>query len=111
MIKCKDVPELAVFVKAVGSRKQSLTFTVCEKVNLFGRYWNGGSRSEYVAVDIATMKMSQAEHAYNPLVDSESVTIPLPEGIVIIRIGTFCGKPATPHIFINPANAAKLIKA
>jgi hypothetical protein len=35
--------------------------------------------------------------------------IHLPEGFALIEAGTFCGKPATAHIFLNPANITKLL--
>lgn len=110
-MKCKDAPELAALTKVVGSRKRSLTFTVCEEVTLYGRYWSGGTRHEYFAVNIETKKVIKAPDCWNPLRNVENVTVPIPEGIVIVEAGTFCGKPSVPHIYINPINTAKLLPA
>ena len=33
----------------------------------------------------------------------------LPEGFALVSAGTFCGKPATAHVYLNPANLAKLL--
>jgi hypothetical protein len=35
----------------------------------------------------------------------------LPEGFALVAAGTFCGKAATAHVYLNPANMARLLAA
>jgi len=108
-LKTKEAPELTALVKIVGSKKRSLSFSVCEKVKLYGRYWSGGTKNEYTAIHLKTKKVARASDAWNPMFDVKAVNVPIPEDVVIVQHGWFCGKPATPHIYINPANAAMLL--
>lgn len=93
-------------------------------------FWDGGSRSEYAIVDLASFRrkaLPTATHPYfdiavHGLANQESQAIEsdqagncylkaLPEGFAIVQAGTFCGKSATAFIYVNPANLAKLLKA
>jgi len=93
-------------------------------------YWDGGSRDEYAIVELATMKrqpMPTSTHPYfdvarrgmanqsNGVLESDhvgNITLKvLPEGFALVSAGVFCGKSATAHVFLNPANLAKLLPA
>lgn len=74
-------------------------------------YWDGGSRSYFVFVNLATMQASQqvpAQSAFDaPINGADSVQ--LPEGFACVEHSIFCGKDMGLTIHILPANAAKLI--
>lgn len=83
-------------------------------------FWDGGSKDEYAIVHIPTMQkkvlptrthpffevskrgMSNAENSDVLIDDKGNITLKrLPEGFVLIRTGTFVGKPATAHVYIS----------
>jgi hypothetical protein len=93
-------------------------------------YWGGGSRDYYAIVDLRTMTtrpLPTSTHPYfevaarglanqeNDVVSVDhvgNVTLKiLPEGFALVRTGIFCGKPSTAHVYLNPANFAKLLPA
>jgi hypothetical protein len=93
-------------------------------------YWDGGSRSEFAIVELATMArkpLPTTTHPYFGIVrhglagkeDSVlsadyagNVTLKvLPEGFALVEAGTFCGKPATARVYVNSANLTKLLPA
>lgn len=87
-------------------------------------YWDGGSRSVFVLVDLATLQHKDLPTQSHPYFDMRSVSTEtpdvvvtrgivdlkrLPEGIALVEGGTFCGKLATAHVHVNPANLTKLL--
>lgn len=93
-------------------------------------FWDGGSRSEFAIVELATMQRKQLPTRTHPYFDVAAhgltnaendvvavdhvgnVTLKqLPAGYVVVEAGTFCGKPATAHIYVNPENLVKLLPA
>lgn len=114
-IQLKTAPELLRVIRAAmpSYKKHTATLFVTERVTLSGTYWSGGSRSSYYAVDLATGVCSGAPH-YNPPQfggPQRDPEVEVPEGVAIVKGGIFMGKPATATVFINPANAAKLLPA
>jgi hypothetical protein len=108
-------PELARIVRAADNsyRKREASLQVRETVCLSGTYWDGGSRSTYVAVDLVTLRSSAAEQ-FAPSAFGGPAAAPMvriPEGIAIVQTGVFCGKTANATVYINPVNAAKLLPA
>ena len=91
-------------------------------------YWDGGSRSEYAIVhlptlqrkalptqshpyfDVARAGMANAENQDLAVDHVGNVTLKhLPVDFALIQGGTFCGKTATAHVMVNPANMTKLL--
>jgi len=111
----KAAPEVLRVIRAADPsyRKHKTILRVCDSVTLSGTYWDGGSRSSYTAVDLATGR-SKGAPQYDPPQFGGPSTAPrvsIPEGVAIVQTGIFCGKTATAFIYLNPANAAKLIPA
>jgi hypothetical protein len=92
-------------------------------------YWDGGSRDEYAIVNLATMQRQPMPTSTHPffdianrgLVNSEdkhlavdhvgNVTLKfLPDSFALVQSGTFCGKPATAHVYLNSANMTKFLR-
>ena len=93
-------------------------------------YWDGGSKDEYAIVDLATRRREALPNATHPYFEVAArglankhdgyvevdhvgnITLKcLPEGFALIRSGWFCGKPATAHVYLNPANLTPLLPA
>ena len=112
-IELKQHPEIRAVVQAAFPtyKKHKAYLSVTTEVRLSGTYWDGGTRHTYVAVNLAT-KRSQGAPQYNPPQFGGPQTTPvvtLPEGVVIVEGGIFCGKPATAHLHVHPNNMAKLL--
>ncbi len=81
--------------------------------------WDGGSRSVFVLVELSTLQVKALPTASHPYFDMHGVTettpdvvitrgivdlVRLPEGFALIEGGSFCGKPATAHVYLNSRN-------
>ena len=102
-------------------------------------FWDGGSRDEYAVVDLHTTQRKTLPTRSHPFFDVAAkgltnqssdilavdhvgnVTLKvLPENFALVSAGTqllearfdtFCGKPATAHVYLNPANMPKFLEA
>jgi len=91
-------------------------------------FWDGGSRDQYMLLDEAGRKRTlPTSHPYfdvarhgNPAGENELVKIDargnitlkaLPAGCVLVRGGTFCGKPAQAHVYLPAEQEQSLITA
>ena len=114
-LSLKDHPEVRRVIQAAAPqyRKREVYFNVEETVALTGTYWSEGSHYSYHAIELTTGRTVAAPQFDPPQFGGPRVTprVAIPEGIAIVRTGTFCGKPATASIYICPANAAKLLPA
>lgn len=114
-IELAKYPDIARVIRAADPsyRKKNAFVSVREKVSLDGTFWDGGSRSTYTAVNLATFASAGAPHYSPPQFGGPRVTpeVPVPEGFVIVETGIFCGKTATAHVSVNPANVTKLLPA
>jgi len=131
-IELRQAPEvkrlvLAAFPSYRKLRASIAAFPGCVNIN---SYWDGGSRSEFALVELATMVRKPLPTRTHPffevaargMANQESEVLKvdhvgnvslkvLPEGFALVEAGTFCGKPATAHVYLNPANMAKLLPA
>jgi hypothetical protein len=130
-IELKTAPEVKRVVCAAfpSYKKHNAYLSAFYPLNI-NSYWDGGSRQEYAVVELATMQrkpIPTSSHPYfdiarhgmanqdNGIVETDhvgNVTLKvLPEGFALVQAGYFCGKPATAHVYLNPANLAKLLPA
>lgn len=111
----KNAPEVKRVIQAADPsyKKHSAVLVQCESVELHGTYWDGGSRYTYTAVELATFRVKDAPQFNPPQFGGpqSSPVVTIPEGIAIVKTGTFCGRTASATVFINPANANKLLTA
>lgn len=129
-ITLRDAPEVLRIVRAAFPDYRKLRaflspFTHPKQVN---SYWDGGSRNEYAIVELDTLRRKSLPTATHPYFDVArrglanaqdeythvdhvgNVTLTtLPVGFVLVQAGTFCGKPATAHVFVNPENMTKFL--
>lgn len=111
----KEYPELLAVIRAAfpSYRKHKVIVSVTDSVELAGTFWDGGSRSSYVAVELASNRSKGAPQYAPPQFGGPRVAprVTLPVGVAIVECGTFQGKPATAHVFIHPDNATKFLPA
>ena len=127
-ISLKLAPEIKALLAAVlpSYRKHNAFLSEFHSGVNINSYWDGGSRSTFVIVELATMRTRELPTASHPYFDlngvsgqNEDVTVVkgnvhlnrLPEGFALIEAGTFCGKPATAHVYLNAANLTKMLPA
>jgi hypothetical protein len=112
-VELKTAPELIRVIRAADSayRKTKAFLRVQPTCTLHGTYWDGGSRTTYTAINLSTMRAATADQFAPPQFGgpAQAPTVDIPEGIAIVATGVFCGKPATASVYINPANAARLL--
>jgi len=129
-IELKSAPEVKAVVLAAfpSYRKQKATLSVFNGGVNINSYWDGGSRSEYAVVELASLQRKRLpthSHPYFDVarhgivnVETQDVAVDrvgnltlirLPAGFALVSAGTFCGKPATAHVYLNAGNMAKLL--
>ncbi len=86
------------------SRKREVAIEVVPEggVRTFGTWWDGGSRATYDLVCIRTGGHAACQCPTSPFGPVSSVTLYPAPGHVIVEGGTFCGKPATPRLYVRP---------
>lgn len=107
-------PAIAHIVRATFPkyRKRKVYLRAAETVTLQDLNWSGGTRSEYRACTLdgrsagGSAEYSQLAPWNNP---AEGVTLPIPQGMVCVRGGYFCGKESTLSILVNPADMPRYI--
>lgn len=124
-IALQTAPEVKQVIRAAFPqyKKRIAYLSAFNGVNI-NSYWDGGSKSSFVLVELATMRVKPLPTSSHPYFDlhaasgqTPDVTIErgvvtlnrLPEGIALVEAGTFCGKPSTAHVYLNPANLTKLL--
>ena len=129
-IELKNYPDIKrILERAISYRKHKAFLSEFHEVSI-NSYWDGGSRSTFVLYNLETGQrhaLPTSTHPYydvaargivntgNAAVEVDSrgnVTLKqLPENCILIEAGTFCGKPATAHLFVNAANMPKQLEA
>ena len=100
-IKLKDYPEFRDVVRAVspGYRKHGALLTHTDTVTPNGTYWDGGTISHYYCFDHGRVYPVPAPTAPPQFGGGKPEAFKIPPGAFVVSVGTFCGKPATAHIY------------
>lgn len=104
--------------------------TFSERGQQINSYWDGGTRDEYAIVRLDDMTRAPMPSVGHPYFEVRGAGIPsgedqyvsidrvgnvtlkaLPPGFVLVCAGTFCGKPATAKIYVNPADMPRMLPA
>jgi hypothetical protein len=130
-IALKTAPEIQRIIKlAFPSYRKRAAYLSPFRPTAINSYWDGGSRDEFVLVNLDTSRavpLPTATHPYfdvaaKGLVNKSSDTISvdrvgnitlqqLPDNHALIQAGTFCGKPATARVLLNPVNITPMLEA
>lgn len=108
-VEKKDVPQ--VILNAFPNyRGRKFRVDQGTKVRLVDAYWSGGTKSDYVAVNLATGERFAADRVIeNPLRCSQTPEVEIPVGCVIVRHSRFCGKDMGLVIYVRPENVAGML--
>src|SRR5262249_23600617 len=87
------------------SRKREWVFVVIQPgddVDVYGTYWDGGTRRYYQWHDMKDGSVGGL-HGLPPFsrVPGGAHQFQPDRGVLVVVTGTFCGKPATPEVYIR----------
>lgn len=75
-------------------------------------HWGGGTRDFVKAYGLESGAASEPRvEAQNPMNAKAHATVAIPENVVLVEHSIFCGEDVGVTIYVNPANAAKLLPA
>lgn len=97
-------PQIKKLVNAAfpSYRRKKVVVIPATSVTLQQLAWDGGTRNEY--------RMTNLEGKIMPFHQIEGQQEPLFEGVnIIVQSGTFMGKPALCHIYVNPTDGPVLL--
>ena len=110
----KSIPQSIIdAVKAAApasARKQKWTVIIRKTVTIRVTYWDGGSKKEYSAANVhgQAVQLPSAQrpggHFSNPSTWIEPVYT-VPNGVIVVEHGTFCGKTSSPFITMTKTTA------
>lgn len=89
-----------------GWRGRKLRVKETPEVGLYGTYWDGGSKNEFVAVELATGRVAPSHAAlsipreFGGLGGSHRLVIP--EGVAVVEHSIFCGKDVGCTVYVRP---------
>lgn len=88
-----------------GSRKRQFSLGTCTE-HCTDSYWSGGSKSEYVVINLDTGRRFVPPSGSYPWNVKNDYC--LMAGDVLVETGMFCGKPASPHIRCLPQDEERV---
>lgn len=94
-------------------RKRQVIVKITSSTELLGLNWSGGTKRVYHACTINGQPIVEkvAMDLHHPMNNPfEGKRVEIPEGVVLVEGGWFCGKDATLIVYVNPANAPKFLK-
>ncbi len=96
-------------------RRKTVSVEATTSVYLCDLNWSGGTRNQYRGCTLAGEFTGSADRAnqlapWDPR-QVEGQSIPLPQGMVLVRSGVFCGKVSKATIYVNPADMPRLLGA
>jgi hypothetical protein len=107
-IKLAENKQLAALIKKVDStyRKREAWVYIEPTLTLSNTYWDGGSRSDYHAVNLLTGQISTMQRQAPPQFGGKhyAASVDIPDNVAIIETGYFCGKTATAKVYVNQSN-------
>ena len=100
--KASHPEKWAMITKAFpGYRKRTAVWVQSDNVTLTGRYWDGGSKSDWRLLDEAREVVSVSGRHDFPFT-APDIEIDLMDGTIAIDCGTYCGKQASAYLYTKP---------
>ena len=110
--KRKDLPGIDTLLKRVApkNRKHSVTIITTNGVTPHDTCWDGGTRYSYLSCtldgrNVSSVPAPTAPPQFGGAVAREFAIVP---GRAVVKLGTFCGKTATPTVFVHPDDKIQL---
>jgi hypothetical protein len=104
MTKLPMTPQVKAIVARIDercARKQSFYLSTFPPLGMqVASFWDGGTKHEWTIIrssDGRCVTLPENHPAFQP--DRPYFMTALPAGHILLQTGTFCGKPATPHIY------------
>jgi len=110
MIASAKDPVIQTLLRQAGvvSRKHKVIIHKASTVTCSGTYWDGGSRSSYILVKNGRPVDIPSTGAPPFNGNRPETVLELDTDTYAVSVGTFCGKPATPSVYLHPALAQQL---
>ncbi len=110
--KRADVPGIDTMLKRVApkNRKRSVLVIVSATVTPNDTCWDGGTRYSYHA---CLLDGRQVTHVPAPTAPAhfgggEAQAFTIKPGNAVVKLGTFCGKTASPTVYVHPWDVIQL---
>ena len=101
-VSAREIPDV-IKRAAAPYRGRKWKITVTERITLANAYWDGGSKSTYTAVDLATGRTSEAHSALsNPFRTPQAPDVEIPRGVCVLEHVVFCGKDCGIYVHVRP---------
>ncbi len=95
-----------------GRKFQFKTFDPSQRFSFYGNYWDGGSRNEYIIVDLDKQVQCSIPTSH-PAFEADTAkaleNVHPQAGFCIVKHSIFCGKDMGITFYLHPDNAAKLL--
>ena len=79
----------------------------CNNVTFYDLNWSGGTKNDYVAIDINSLE-SKRYYEHAPWIEiAEGKNVPVKDGIVIAKHTYFCGHDMGVTFYVNPNDASE----
>lgn len=105
----KDVPE---FMRTIGGyRGRKFKAVVTESVSVYGTQWDGGSRTQYYALALASPESLRQFRDPRPWPENmgDVGQVDIPPQCIIVAHSIFCGKDMGLTFYVRPENTATLL--
>lgn len=97
---------------AFASKKRETRIVVTEKVTFHNTFWDGGSKSDYVAVKLSSNEAATLDVGSSPWnAVAEGKTVTLEPGFAIVEHSVFCGKESPLTVYLHPSNVTEKLLA
>jgi hypothetical protein len=113
IVNLQDRPDIARLVKGISKKRRAY---IADPGYRAGREvtvgWDGGSRDQWYVVYAAGRRveplgLARSPNGFNDPFGQRHVLPEWPAGAdAVVMAGTFCGKPATPTVYLPPAASA-----
>lgn len=97
-----------------GYRGRKISSEHTGSVSIYGTYWDGGSRNEFVAVELATMRAQPMAASLRDPVEFGGMrggSVVVPEGFAIVEHSISCGKDVGCRVFYAAPVVAVVVEA
>jgi hypothetical protein len=105
-LKAKDVPAI---IRSAFPNYHGRTYhaRVTTQVVMDDAYWSGGTRSQYMGVNLRTGRVAPPSRgAFGTWLDQREPTVQLEPGLAIVEHARFCGKDLGLIIHVHPDDVA-----
>lgn len=104
--------EAAAIIAATfpGYRGRKIRLEPRRRMTFHGTFWSGGSRNEYVALNLENGRVEPLRTGSSPWTAiAEGVTVDIPMNCAVVEHCLFCGKDLGLRIYVHPDMMPRLL--